>query len=155
MAPAGRAAAAASLVAAGLALGCTAARDAEMMGPCNVQYAEPLIVVAGATDANTGRSVPEVTLRSYTHNGRPDLGPTFLTDHYGLAPYNVRADGNALICTVACGFGASAGTYVLTFGANGYRDTTFALDAQFARGTGNCPRTLSGGVTLRLALRPP
>ena len=125
-----------------------------MSGPCNIRYAEPLFLVASAADARTGAVLPQVLLRSYAFEGNPDLGTAFLIDVYGLTPRNVRAEGGALVCAVACGFGAAEGRYSLTFGAAGYRDTTFAVEARFAWGEGSCPRTLSGGRTIRLVLTP-
>lgn len=80
------------------------------------------------------------------------MGVDFLTNHLSLQPRNVAIRGAEVVCDVACAFGGPEGRYTFTFGAAGYRDTTFTVDGRFARGSGNCPATASGGMTLRLTL---
>ena len=131
--------------------------DPKLVGPCNVAYDEPLFTIENAKDAATKAPISRVVLRSFLYDRPP--GPTpgvaFLTDHFGLTPKNVTISGNELLCDVVCSFGAGEGGYVFTFGATGYRDTTFAIsDAKYSRARGGCPTYLSGGVTLGVELTP-
>lgn len=127
------------------------------LGPCSVEYDEPLFTVASARDARTAAPIPEVVLRDYLYDRPPGPRPplSFLTDHLGLEPTNVRISAGELVCNVACTFGAGEGWYTFTFGAAGYRDTTVTvLNAAFSRSRGSCPKFLGGTNTLTLQLTP-
>jgi hypothetical protein len=136
-----------------LALGCSGGEEGTA-GPCYMRFADPLMAVTQVIDARTGRDLSQVILRRYTYAGGPDTGWGFLTDHFSLRPRNVRTENDALMCDVACAFGASEGVYALTFGAEGYRDTTITVDARYANRSGNCPLTLSQGAVVRVVLTP-
>lgn len=131
--------------------------DGGSLGPCFIGYDEPLFTIASAIDATSGALITPIILRDFVFDGPPGVRPgmSFLTDYLGLHPRNVEPRDDQLICAVACAFGARPGDYTFTFGAHGYRDTTFAIaDANFTKGRGNCPAYLSGGPVLNLRLSP-
>lgn len=125
------------------------------VGPCYVQYEEPLFTISAASDAHTGAALEQVVLTRFTYGDRSDLGLDFLTNHLGLQPRNVAIRNGALVCDIECAFGGPAGSYTFTFHATDYRDTTFTIDnAEFANARGDCPVVLSDGLDIELALTP-
>ncbi len=124
-------------------------------GPCVITYDEPLFSIATARDVQSDAPIGQVVLRGFIYDRPPGPRPsiTFLTDHFGLTPTNVTTTATELVCTVRCAFGAGEGAYTFTFGAAGYRDTVVTLvDVKFSRGSGSCPRAVSGGTALDLRL---
>lgn len=134
----------------------TGCRHDDELGPCYIKYAEPILTITAATDAQTGAPLSRIIVRDFSYNdqSKSELGIGFLTDVFGLTPRNVTIEGSSLRCDIVCAFGAPEGRYQLTIGAVNYRDTTFTVPAKYGRGSGNCPATLSDGVRLRVQLTP-
>jgi hypothetical protein len=124
------------------------------VGPCTAVFADPLFTVTRVTDARSGLPLARVLVRSVLYNDAT-TSPEFLTNVANLHPRNVTVLGSALACDGACAFGAANGRYTFTFGAAGYRDTTFTVpDAKHGKVSLGCPVTYAGSIALTLQLTP-
>lgn len=117
-------------------------------GGCSHTYRDPLIVLAAATDARTGATLPRVSVRDVTFGGQPAslesllLGPT----------RNVVLAPGELVCGADCGFATSPGRYRFTVVAPGYQPLVIERDVDFARFQGGCPSYNAGSYVLRVQL---
>lgn len=123
--------------------------ESSLVGPCIVNFRGPALFVADARDSVSGAAVPSVRLSAITIDG-------MALDVAALQPVasNVRIVGNALECTVPCGFSSQEGTYVFVASSAGFADTTVRATGSYASREGNCPGTLSDGSNVTVVLTP-
>jgi len=126
------------------------------LGPCEVEYKDPLLTIASARNKVSLQAVPVVTFQEIRFEGSAVRDLRFLTET-GAPVGGVTAAGTSLTCALTCFFAASEGRYSMTVSAPGYRDTTVTVDGAYAireRVNGGCPLRLSKGVSIDLSLSP-
>lgn len=107
-------------------------------------------------DDLTGTPVAEVRLSDVRVGATRLDAPWQLADLAGEGARNVRVEGNTLVCTVACRFGAAEGTYRFTVGAADRLPLVVETPARYTRLEGGCPSVQTGStVDLRLRLKRP
>jgi len=123
------------------------ATDEQVIGPCLVNYSEPILTVALVADSTSSAPVKTVTLADASLNGAP-------ADLRLLATLSTNAEvvGNAIQCTVPCAFGTEPGTYAAIVSAAGYTNSSFSVEAHYQTYIGSCPAAYSGGTHVDLVL---
>lgn len=127
---------------------CKSAGDA-----CFVQNGDPLLAVVEAKDAASGAEIREVMLVNAKFMDSTLGDMSFLVDPSRAPIRQVVVEGQAIRCQIVCGLGSLPGDYEFTFAASGYRDTTFALRADYSEVTSRCPRFVKGSTSIALRLR--
>lgn len=119
---------------------------------CLVRAGEPLITVAAVRDSASGVAIPVVRISDIHFHGSivPDLG--VLVDPSRAPVMRAVVEGPVLRCTVVCGFAASSGEYRFTVTAPGYASRVVTVDASYARLSDACPKVMSAGPRLSVAL---
>jgi hypothetical protein len=119
------------------------------VGPCVVNYEEPILVITAASDAVSAAPVTEIALTDVKVNGVPlDLRVL------GVTTPNVRVVGSSLQCTLPCGFATTEGAYSATLTASGYQSSSLLVSAQYQSFVGGCPAKYSGGKHVAVSLQP-
>jgi hypothetical protein len=121
-------------------------------GPCEVRFDGGVVRVVAASDALTGASLGQLSLSGFAIQGVAvsDLGELVEP----IPSLGATISGDGLLCTVACEFGTTEGTYRFTAAAAGYQPKEVTVDARYASHRGNCPARLGDGTTVSIALAP-
>ena len=122
-----------------------------LVGPCVINYLEPSLIISSVQNSVSAAPVPIVSLSDVTVDGQPFYA--------SLLPgnFNVRPVGNALECTVPCGFSVQEAALSFTVSAPGYAARTVAANGAYSVRGGNeagCPLEVSGGNRISVSLTP-
>jgi len=122
--------------------------DEQVFGPCVVNYAEPILIIASVVDATSSAVVGTVALTDISFNGTSiDLSTLVAVST------NLQLAGGVLQCTVPCALATEAGTYSATVSAAGYKSTNVTVAAQYQTFVGGCPASYSGGKHISVSLQ--
>lgn len=123
------------------------------VGPCDVNWDDPLIEVTEARDSVSGDPLPELMVTEMSRDGS-EVVPLYLFTDTGAEAVN----DDSLRCTIPCGFGNQEGQYTLSLAAEGYQQKTVDLghveyDEREERGS--CPSiTFRGSTEFEFELAP-
>lgn len=143
--------AAAAALCAALATGCGGggSESDDRAYACFVRSEGPALIIAAATDANTGAAIPVITLSNVTVGGI-----TVQPQAPVLESINIRVVGGALECTTACGFSPFEGATTFTASAPGYASKVINTTSAYTTFTGTCEVHASNGTRVSITLAP-
>ena len=137
------------LLLAGLVAGCGGGGDDDLVGTCDTVTVGPSLTVSAATNAVNGSAIAVVLLHNIRLNGAP-FPVALPTVHW----VNVRNVGQALECTLACGFTNQEGIATFDVSAPGYASKSVSTTAAYATKVNGCPGAYRDGASISVSLDP-
>jgi hypothetical protein len=126
-----------------------ACRGDQIMCADVITVAEPLVQIRSVTSSQAGVPVDQFTLSNFSRNGYHEDAALLIA---GVPKTNATVVNGTLVCSGACGFGQSEGTYAFTVSAAGAQDKVVAVAAKYDARDQGCPVQLSGGTAVTIAL---
>jgi len=142
---------AALMVLAGFAGGCSDSDDDEVLCTLELIIANPVVYIDEASGAESGAIIGQVKLTDFIIDGEA-VTPSYVVNYLPDLSSNAEIDGDDVICTLPCSFGAKEGNWHFTATAEGYEDLSLSVDASWVFEEAPCPKLTIDGTHVSLEL---